>query len=74
MQVLKLSILVIVVSVLSSMLLTAQDNPNIIVIFTDDMGYADLGVQGIFNDIKTPNLDQLAANGVRMTSGYVTAP
>lgn len=48
--------------------------PNIIVIFADDLGYADLGAQGIFSDIKTPHLDRLAANGVRMTSGYVTAP
>jgi len=48
--------------------------PNIIVIFTDDMGWADLGVQGVVTDIKTPNIDKLAENGVRMTSGYVTAP
>ncbi|RED94671.1 sulfatase family protein [Marinoscillum furvescens] len=58
---------------LTSMVL-AQTRPNIIVIFTDDQGYADLGVQGSVNDIKTPNLDALATNGVRMTSGYVTAP
>lgn len=48
--------------------------PNIIVIFADDQGYADLGIQGQITDIKTPNLDKLAASGVRMTSGYVTAP
>lgn len=53
---------------------SAQTRPNIIVIFTDDQGYADVGVQGSVDDIKTPNLDALAANGVRMTSGYVTAP
>lgn len=47
--------------------------PNIIVIFTDDHGYADLGCQGIRNDLKTPNIDALASGGVRMTSGYVTA-
>lgn len=52
----------------------SQTKPNIIVIFTDDQGYADVGVQGSVTDIKTPNLDALAANGVRMTSGYVTAP
>lgn len=52
----------------------AQTKPNIIVIFTDDMGYADLGVQGVVSDIKTPNIDRLAKGGVRMTSGYVTAP
>jgi arylsulfatase A-like enzyme len=48
--------------------------PNIIVIFTDDHGYADLGIQNQLNDIDTPNIDELAKNGVRMTSGYVTAP
>jgi len=48
--------------------------PNIIVIFTDDHGYADLSCQGIFDDVKTPHIDSLARNGVRMTSGYVTAP
>ncbi len=52
----------------------AQTKPNIIVIYTDDQGYADLGVQGVVEDVKTPNIDQLAASGVRMTSGYVTAP
>ena len=48
--------------------------PNVIVIFTDDQGFSDLGVQNVLSDVKTPNIDQLAANGVRMTNGYVTAP
>ncbi len=48
--------------------------PNVIVIFTDDHGYSDLGCQGIMKDVKTPNIDALAANGARMTAGYVTAP
>ena len=48
--------------------------PNIIVIYTDDHGYADLSCMGIMSDVKTPNLDALAASGVRMTSGYVSAP
>ena len=54
---------------------TQEDKkPNIIIIFTDDHGYSDLSCQGIFNDVKTPNIDKLAESGVRMTSGYVTAP
>lgn len=53
---------------------TAAERPNIIVIFTDDHGYADLRCQGVFGDMKTPNIDALAAGGVRMTDGYVTAP
>ena len=48
--------------------------PNIIVILTDDHGYADLSSQRQVSDIKTPNIDRLAAEGVRMTAGYVTAP
>lgn len=43
-------------------------------IFSDDHGYTDLGCQGISDDLKTPHLDALAAGGVRMASGYVTAP
>ena len=48
--------------------------PNIIVILTDDHGYADLSSQRQVSDIKTPNIDRLASRGVRMTAGYVTAP
>jgi len=51
-----------------------DDRANIIVVFTDDQGYADLGASGIVTDVKSPNIDQLAADGIRMTSGYVTAP
>jgi arylsulfatase A-like enzyme len=51
-----------------------KSRPNIILILTDDHGYADLNVQGSVADLKTPHLDQLAATGVRLTSGYVTAP
>ena len=53
---------------------TPASKPNIIVIYTDDHGYADLGCMGIMKDVKTPNIDALASGGVRMTSGYVTAP
>lgn len=48
--------------------------PNVIVIFTDDQGWADLGCQGVLKDIRTPNIDKLAADGVRCTNGYITAP
>ncbi|MRR52771.1 MAG: iduronate-2-sulfatase, partial [Rhodocyclaceae bacterium] len=52
----------------------AAPPPNIIVILTDDQGYADLGCQGVVKDIKTPHIDGLAASGVRCTAGYITAP
>ena len=47
--------------------------PNILLIMVDDLGYHDLGCQGV-KDFKTPNIDRLAASGVRFTAGYVTAP
>ena len=43
--------------------------PNIVVLFADDLGYGDLGVFGN-PTIRTPNLDRLAAEGLRMTSFY----
>ena len=52
----------------------AADKPNIILIYSDDHGWADLGVQGSDKDIRTPNLDAMAREGVRFTRGYVTAP
>lgn len=52
----------------------AAEKPNIIVVFTDDHGWADLGVHGVMDDIKTPHLDEMARSGVRFNAGYVTAP
>ena len=53
--------------------LAGRRPPNIVLIVSDDQGYADLGCYGS-RDIKTPNLDHLAADGVRLTSFYVTWP
>jgi len=53
--------------------LTAADKPNVLIIFADDLGYADIGVHG-GKAVPTPNIDALAASGVRCTSGYVTCP
>jgi len=47
------------------------DRPNIVFILADDMGYSDLGCYG--GEIKTPNLDKLAAGGLRFTQFYNTA-
>ena len=47
--------------------------PNIVLIVSDDQGYRDLGCYGS-TQVKTPNLDQLAAEGVRLTNFYVTWP
>ncbi|MEC3907030.1 sulfatase-like hydrolase/transferase [Tamlana sp. 2201CG12-4] len=45
--------------------------PNVIVILTDDQGYKDVGFNGS-PDIKTPNIDRIAENGVVFTNGYVS--
>jgi arylsulfatase A-like enzyme len=47
--------------------------PSIVYIVADDLGYADLGAQGS-TEVLTPNLDTLAAEGVRFTNGYASAP
>ena len=44
--------------------------PNIVIILADDLGYSDLGCFG--SEIATPNLDRLAANGLRLTQFYTT--
>ena len=43
--------------------------PNVVVIMTDDMGYADVGSYGA-SDIRTPNIDSLARDGIRLTDFY----
>ncbi|GAA6186223.1 sulfatase-like hydrolase/transferase [Aliiglaciecola sp. NS0011-25] len=48
--------------------------PNIIVIVSDDQGYADISAAGLATDVQTPNIDRLAEKGTRFTSAYVTAP
>lgn len=51
----------------------AADQPNVIVLFADDLGYGELSCQGN-PEIPTPHIDSIAANGVRFTDGYVTGP
>lgn len=69
--------LVIVVHLaMMSVMSNAEDRarrPNILVIVADDLGYADLGFQG-GKDVPTPNIDSIAAGGVRFTNGYVSGP
>lgn len=61
--------LLLVPSVLA--LAQSDDRPNIVLIMADDLGFADLGCYG--SEIATPNLDTLAANGLRFTQFYNTA-
>jgi arylsulfatase A-like enzyme len=58
---------------LSALTTQAQRKPNIVVILADDLGYGDIGTFGA-TDIRTPNIDGLAANGIKLTSFYSTSP
>jgi arylsulfatase A len=61
-----------ILSLLCVSLIHAADQPNIIVIMADDLGYGDLSCYGA-NSLLTPHIDQLAAEGLRFTSGYCSA-
>jgi arylsulfatase A len=50
-----------------------EPKPNIVIIFTDDQGYGDLGCYG-HPTIRTPHLDRMAAEGMRFTDFYTAAP
>ncbi len=65
----KLSLVLLAALLVVSTLSAAP--PNIIVILADDLGYSDLGCYG--GEIATPNLDALAAGGLRFTQAYNTA-
>ncbi len=52
---------------------TPQRKPNFVVIMADDLGYGDIGTFGA-TDIRTPNIDKLAENGLKFTSFYSTSP
>lgn len=58
---------------LVSNLAHADDRPNILLIFADDLGWSDLGCYGS-KRFSTPHLDQLAAQGMRFTQAYAAAP
>lgn len=49
---------------------TSEKLPNIVIIYADDMGYGDLGIQNPDSKIPTPNLDRLASEGMRFTDGH----
>ena len=63
-----LTLLAFLASILAA---TAATKPNIVVFLVDDVGFSDIGCYG--SEIPTPNLDRLAAEGVRFTQFYNTA-
>jgi arylsulfatase A-like enzyme len=52
---------------------SASSTPNFVFILCDDLGYGDIGCYGA-RDIRTPNLDRMARQGVRFTDCYANAP
>lgn len=67
----KLAIFVALVLASLSATATAAPRPNIILIMADDMGYSDIGCYG--GEVRTPNLDKLASEGLRFTQFYNAA-
>lgn len=67
--------LVACIAIVNSAIAQISDSaaPNIVIIFTDDQGYSDVGVYGA-KGFTTPNLDQMAADGIRFTDFYVAQP
>jgi len=65
------SILILALFLISAISAIARQRPNIILIMADDMGYSDIGCYG--SEIPTPNIDKLAAKGVRFSQFYNSA-
>lgn len=68
-----LTVLASATLLLAATALALSAKPNIVLIVADDLGYAELSCQGS-RDLPTPHIDSLAAEGIRFTSGYVSAP
>lgn len=69
----KIKLVLLIFLILGNSLYAKNKQPNIVLFFVDDMGYGDLGCFGSPN-IRTPNIDKLAAEGIKCTSFYVAGP
>jgi len=67
------ALLPLMVSVSRLMAAETRRPPNVVIIFTDDQGYTDVGCYGA-KGIKTPHLDRMASQGIRFTDFYVPQP
>lgn len=62
--------LILAVAVASALQLSAADVPNVVILYADDMGVADVSYGNAESKIQTPNLDRLAAQGMTFTDGH----
>ncbi|MBL9083434.1 MAG: sulfatase-like hydrolase/transferase, partial [Planctomycetales bacterium] len=62
-----------VVAISSDVSAAEAKKPNVVIFYADDLGYGELGFQGFTTEIPTPNIDSIAAGGIRFTQGYVAA-
>ncbi|MBO3699906.1 sulfatase [Roseivirga sp. E12] len=69
----RISYAILILLVLQSCAQENESQPNIIVIFADDAGYADFSLNGN-KQIQTPNIDAIATNGVKFMNAYVSGP
>lgn len=65
-------LLFMLITGLSGPALFAQQKPNVVLIYADDVGYGDLSCYGA-TKVRTPNLDKLAKSGIRFTNGHTTS-
>ena len=65
-------ILAVSVFRLGSLSVMAQQKPNIVLIYADDLGYGDISCQGAIN-VRTPNIDRIAKEGLRFTNAHASS-
>src|SRR5688572_8701526 len=68
----KVSLCACLVVLIVNSLASATDRPNIVLIYADDLGYGDVGCYGA-TEVRTPNIDRLAREGLRFTDGHSAA-
>jgi arylsulfatase A-like enzyme len=68
----KVSLCACLVVLIVNSLASATDRPNVVLIYADDLGYGDVGCYGA-TEVRTPNIDQLAGEGLRFTDGHSAA-
>ncbi|NRB44627.1 MAG: sulfatase-like hydrolase/transferase, partial [Verrucomicrobiales bacterium] len=63
---------IIITSLVISNALFAVEKPNVVIVYGDDVGYGDIGANGA-TKIPTPNIDEIAKQGLLFTDGHCTA-